>query len=86
MRSENKTDLSPRPESKSAPSTLEGPHFDEIRNLAASVNQLHHQMAAQWAPIVQDLIQSKTRDQRQMEHTLDRLLDCACIPEGLRLF
>ena len=43
-------------------------------------------MAAACAPDVQSLIQSRTRDQRQIELMLDRLLDCACIPEGLALF
>ena len=43
-------------------------------------------MAAACAPSVQSIIQSRSRDQRQIEHLLDRLLDCACIPEGLALF
>ena len=57
-----------------------------ITELAASLNQLHKQMAAAYAPIVHDIVRSRTRDQQQIEHTLDRLLDCACIPEGLALF
>lgn len=62
------------------------PDFEGIRELAASLNELHRQMAAACAPSVQDMIRSRTQDQRQIEHMLDRLLDCACIPEGLALF
>ena len=66
------------------PSTA--PDFEGIRELAASLNALHRQIAAACAPSVHDMIRSRTRDQRQIEHMLDRLLDCACIPEGLALF
>ncbi len=62
------------------------PDFDGIRELAASLQALHRQMAATCAPSVQSIIQSRSRDQRQIEHLLDRLLNCACIPEGLSLF
>ena len=60
--------------------------FEGIRELAASLNALHRQIAAACAPSVEEIIRSRTRDQRQIEHLLDRLLDCACIPEGLALF
>ena len=62
------------------------PDFEGIRELAASLHALHRQMAAACAPDVQYMIQSRSRDQRQIEHMLDSLLDCACIPEGLALF
>ncbi len=64
----------------------ENPDFSGIRELAASLNAMHRQMAAACVPAVQDMIRSRTRDQRQIEHMLDRLLNCACIPEGLALF
>ncbi len=64
----------------------EHPDFSGILELAASLNALHRQMAAACAPSVQDMIRSRTQDQRQIEHMLDRLLNCACIPEGLALF
>jgi len=54
--------------------------------LAASLNGIHKQMAATCAPVVQGIIRSRCRDQQQIERLLDRLLDCACIPEGLALF
>lgn len=35
---------------------------------------------------MQNLIRSQSRAAQEIEHTLDHLLDCACIPEGLALF
>ncbi len=63
-----------------------GHDFDAILELARTVNELHRQAAANCAPMVQDMIRSRTQDRQQIEDMLDRLLDCACIPEGLALF
>lgn len=54
--------------------------------LFGTIHALHRQMAASHAPVVQHLILTRSRDEREIEQTLDRLLDCACIPEGLTLF
>jgi len=54
--------------------------------LAATINAQHQQMAAASAPVVRHLILTRCQDVQQIEQTLDRLLDCACIPEGLALF
>jgi hypothetical protein len=62
------------------------PEFEGIRALAASLNEHHRQMAADCAPLVQSIIKSRSRDHQHLEQLLDRLLDCACIPEGLVLF
>ena len=86
MRNKINTERSPRAKSQPSSPTLENPHFETILDLAESVNQLHHQMAEKYTPIVKDLIQSQNRNQQQIEHLLDQLLDCACIPEGLNLF
>jgi len=43
-------------------------------------------MAKSYAPIVQNIIQRRSRDVQEIEQALDRVLDCACIPEGLELF
>ena len=43
-------------------------------------------MAKSYAPIVQNIIQRRSRDVHEIEQALDRVLDCACIPEGLELF
>ncbi len=64
----------------------EGADFDDIKALATSLRALHRQMAAECAPVVEDLIWSRCRDHQEIERLLDRLLDCACIPEGLALF
>ncbi len=60
--------------------------FDGIRALAASLCDLQRQMVAAYAPSTTDIIRTRCRDNRHIEQTLDHLLDCACIPEGLALF
>ncbi len=62
------------------------PGFDSIRTLAASLQELHRQMVKSSEPIVQGIIQFRSRDVQEIEQALDRLLDCACIPEGLNVF
>ena len=62
-------------------------HFlADVKNLIAPLNELHQQAAQACAPAVEHLIHSRSHDAQQIEQTLDRLLDCACIPEGLALF
>jgi len=68
------------------PSLQNSMRLDPILTLAHTANELHHQAAANCAPMVRDMIQSRTQDHQQIEHMLDRLLDCACIPDGLSLF
>jgi hypothetical protein len=60
--------------------------MNEIRALAASLNDLHRQMALAYTPIVQGIIQSGSQDVDEIEHTLDHLLSCAGHPQGLALF
>lgn len=67
-------------------SPVESQEFNAIRALVASLHDLHQQMATQHAPTVQSLIHGRSRDPQIIEQTLDSLLDCACIPEGLALF
>ena len=62
------------------------PGFDRIKSLAASVHELQLQMAKSHAPIVQNIIQHRSRNVHEIEQALDCVLDCACIPEGLELF
>jgi hypothetical protein len=69
-----------------AASSVSDPDFAEIRSLVATIQDLHRQNAAALAPTVQGLIRTCSRDVREIEHALDQLLDCACIPEGLALF
>ena len=60
--------------------------FAQISALAARLHDLHRQRVAELTPIAQNLIQSQSREAQEIETTLDHLLDCACIPEGLALF
>lgn len=62
-------------------STLNG-----IKALAASLNDLHRQMARAYTPIVQGIIQSDSQDIQEIERTLDHLFTCAGHPQGLALF
>jgi len=62
------------------------PDFTEFITLAATLHDLHQQQAAALTPTVQNLIHTQSRVAQEIEHTLDHLLDCACIPEGLALF
>ena len=54
--------------------------------LASSLQDAWQQKAAYYAPMARRLILSRSTDIREIEHTLDHLLDVACIPEGLAPF
>ncbi len=58
----------------------------EVMRLTAEVQRLREQGIEALAPVVQDLVRSASRDVQRIEHTLDQLLDVACLPEGLALF
>jgi len=55
-------------------------------DLIAPLRDLQRQKAAAYAPVAQRLIHSRSCNESEIEHTLDHLLDCACIPEGLAPF
>lgn len=60
-----------------------------VAKLTPLVNQLsalRKQQVRSLEPVVQDLLHRQSRDAVEIERTLDTLLDCACMPEGLRLF
>lgn len=57
-----------------------------IESLARQINELQRQTARAAEPVVEEIIRTRSDDALQIEHTLDRLLDCACVPEGLVLF
>lgn len=58
----------------------------EVKKLTTDLQTLRGQAIEALAPTVQDLVRSGSRDVRRIEHTLDQLLDVACLPEGLTLF
>ena len=46
-----------------------------IRTLAGSMRNLQRQAAQQYKPVVDDILRTRSRDTRHIEHTLDGLLD-----------
>ena len=75
------------------PQTTSSPDSDAYQDLLgdlsaaiAPLQTLHQQAVETLAPSVRKIIESRSRDVRLIEHTLDHLLDHACIPQGLALF
>ena len=58
----------------------------ELSATIAPLQALQQQAVETLAPTVQDILRSGSRDAQWIEHTLDQLLDHACLPEGLALF
>jgi hypothetical protein len=48
---------------------------EEIINLARGVRDLQEQAARQYKPVVDGILRRRSRDIREIEHTLDGLLD-----------
>lgn len=57
-----------------------------LKKHMADLQALREQTVETLAPAVQVLVRSGSRDVQRIEHTLDQLLDSACLPEGLALF
>ena len=57
-----------------------------MHRFAAELSGLQELGVAQYRPVVQEIIASRSRDTRHIEHTLDYLLDFACCPAGLELY
>ena len=71
----------------------ESPDSDDYQDLLsdlsaviAPLQALHQQAIKAYAPTVREILNSDSRDARLIEQTLDRVLDHACIPQGLALF
>lgn len=58
----------------------------QVKKLTADLQALREQGIEALTPVVQELVRSGSRDVQRIEHTLDQLLDVACLPEGLALF
>ena len=58
----------------------------QLQTLTADLQVLRKQGIATLAPVVQELVRSGSCDVQRIEHTLDQLLDVACLPKGLALF
>jgi hypothetical protein len=59
---------------------------EEMKGLVSPLRELQLQVAQSCAPMVQQIIHTRCQDCQFIECTLDSLLDCACVPEGLELF
>lgn len=60
--------------------------LEELSAIMAPLQTLHQQAVAIHAPTVREMVRNGSRDKQLIEHTLDQLLDHACIPDGLVLF
>lgn len=58
----------------------------ELTRSMAELQTLRQQAVEALVPAVQEMVRSGSRDVQRIEHTLDQLLDHACLPEGLALF
>ena len=58
----------------------------ELKKRIAELQTLREQAVEALTPTVQDMVRSGSRNVQQIEHTLDQLLDHACLPESLALF
>jgi hypothetical protein len=54
--------------------------------LVASLRDAPGQKASHYLPIARHLIAHRSTNTQEIEHTLDHLLDVACLPEGLAAF
>jgi hypothetical protein len=59
---------------------------ESIFVLVAALRKAMKRKAAHYTPIARQLIRSRSANIQEIEHTLDHLLDVACIPEGLAPF
>jgi hypothetical protein len=57
-----------------------------IAPLAAQLYEFQNQAVREYEPIVGRIIRTGSRNVREIEATLDGLLDFACVPDGLKLF
>lgn len=55
--------------------------FESVRGMAVSLQTLNQDALCAYAPVVEAILRSRSRDHHHIEHTLDRLLDfCGCEP------
>ena len=57
-----------------------------LKGLAESLRGIQELAVAQYTPVVETIIATRSRDVSHIQHTLDHLLDFACHPAGLVLF
>ena len=60
--------------------------FEGIKAIAEGLRGLQELGAAQYTPVVEQIIATRSRDAHRIQLTLDYILDFACHPAGLALF
>ncbi len=78
----------PDPQSEQ-PSERPPGHDETLKHLidlVESLRGIQELGVAQYTPVVENIIGTRSRDARHIQHTLDHLLDFACHPAGLELF
>jgi hypothetical protein len=57
-----------------------------FKKMAQSLVLLNEQAYHTYLPLVDAIIQSKSKDENEIGHLLDRILDIACMDKGLLLY
>jgi hypothetical protein len=60
--------------------------FQSVRAIAESIQALNRQAVAEYTPVVESIIRSRSRDTRHIEHTLDGLLGFCSYEPALALY
>lgn len=60
--------------------------FEGIKAIAEGLRGLQELRVAQYTPVVEQIIATRSRDAHHFQRTLDYILDFACHPAGLALF
>lgn len=60
--------------------------FESVRGLADSVHALNQEAVTQYAPVVEAIISTCSRDAQHIEHTLDGLLDFCGYDPAMQLY
>ena len=60
--------------------------FQSVSVIAEQMQGLQAVAVAQYTPVVENIIATRSRDVRQIEHTLDGLLDFCAYEQALQLY
>lgn len=60
--------------------------FSSITEIAKNLRGLQELGVAQYTPVVERIVSTRSRDAHHIEQALDGILDFACHPDGLILF
>jgi hypothetical protein len=58
----------------------------EFKKIAQSIISLNEQAYQVYLPLVDAIIQSNSKDEKEIGHLFDRILDIACSEKGLLLY